>query len=374
MTNPRPFCYTPGMTPQEEALRLVRRAVRGMEGYVPGLQPRPGERLVKLNTNENPFPPSPKVLEAIHAAADGSLRLYPSPDAAPLREAAGQTYGLPASRVLCGNGSDELLAMIMRAFVDEGDTVAAFEPSYSLYPVLARISRARLVTVPLPRVRSLPEMADIPVPSPRAKIFFLTSPNSPYGCSFPAAWTARLLHRFPGLVVADEAYVDFAPESSLSLLADHPRLVIVRTLSKAYSLAGMRIGLVFAHEPLVRELSKVKDSYNVSRLAQAAGCAALKDAPYFISTRDALVAGRDRFSRELAAAGFTVLPSGANFVFAVPPAPVTARTLYEGLLRRGFLVRHLGSPSVSDGLRISIGTDSDMNALGRAMREETHGG
>ncbi len=362
------------MTPQEEALRLVRRAIRGMDGYVPGLQPAPGQRLVKLNTNENPFPPSPKVIEALQAAADSSLRLYPSPDAAPLREQAARTYGLRPSQVLCGNGSDEILAMLMRAFVDERDTVAAFEPSYSLYPVLARMTGARLVTVPLRRVSRHPEMADIPVPSLRAKVFFLTSPNSPYGCAFPAAWTARLLERFRGIVVADEAYVDFAEESALSLLAGSSRLVIVRTLSKAYSLAGMRVGLAFAQEDLIREVMKVKDSYNVSRLAQAAACAALADEAYFRTARDAIKATRERFARTLASGGFTVLPSQANFLFAVPPAGISARQLYERLLSRGFLARHLLAPSVADGLRISIGSDADMDALAKVINEASHGG
>jgi len=212
------------------------------------------------------------------------------------------------------------------------------------------------------------------VPSPRAKVFFLTSPNSPYGCAFPAAWTERLLERFRGIVVADEAYVDFDEGSALPLLAGSPRLVIVRTLSKAYSLAGMRVGLAFAHEDLVREIMKVKDSYNVSRLAQAAACAALADEPYFRTTRDAVKATRDRFSAALAARGFTVLPSQANFVFAVPPASITARALYDRLLARGFLVRHLSGAAVSDGLRISMGTAADMDALAAVMGEALHGG
>jgi histidinol-phosphate aminotransferase len=361
------------MTPQEEALRQVRRVIRGMDGYVPGLQPAPGQKLVKLNTNENPFPPSPRVIEALRAAADGSLRLYPSPDAAPLREQAALTYGLKPSQVLCGNGSDEVLAMVMRAFVDQGESVAAFEPSYSLYPVLARMSRARLVAVPLPRVSRREEMNAIPVPSPRAKVFFLSSPNSPYGCAFPPSWTARLLERFRGIVVADEAYVDFAGASALGLLAERPRLIIVRTLSKAYSLAGMRVGLAFAHEALIHELLKVKDSYNVSRLAQAAGCAALADADYFVSTRDAVLAAREKLPKSLAGQGFTVLPSDANFIFVVPPAGISARALYERLLARGFLVRHLAGAAVSDGLRISVGTAADMDALAAAVGEEVHG-
>jgi histidinol-phosphate aminotransferase len=208
----------------------------------------------------------------------------------------------------------------------------------------------------------------------KAKVFFLTSPNSPYGMVFPTPWIARLLSGFAGIVVADEAYVDFAGESSLPLLSDNPRLVIVRTLSKAYSLAGMRAGLAFAHPMLIRELMKVKDSYNVSRLAQVAACEALDDQPYFHKTRDMILATRARFSRLLTDRGFTVLPSAANFVFAVPPAGTAALTLFETLLARGFLVRHLRAPAVADGLRISIGTDAEMDSLADAMKEAAGGG
>jgi histidinol-phosphate aminotransferase len=362
------------MTSTEEALGLVRRAIREMEGYVPGLQPKPGQRLVKLNTNENPYPPSPRVLEALRAASDGAVRLYPSPEATPLREQAAATYGLHPDQVLCGNGSDEILAMILRTFVNEGDTIACFQPSYSLYPVLAGIAGARTLSVPLPRVSRAAEMDDIPVPAPAAKLFFLTTPNSPYGVVHPAAWTARLLSGFPGIVVADEAYVDFAGESALPLLSSHPRLIVVRTLSKAYSLAGMRAGLAFAHPALVREMMKVKDSYNVGRLAQVAACEALADAAYFRSTRDKVLVTRDRVAARLRARGFTVPPSGANFIFAVPPAAHPAKQLYEKLLARGFLVRSLSGAEVADGLRISIGTDADMDGLLGAIEEATGGG
>jgi len=362
------------MNAMDGALGCVRQAVRGMAGYVPGLQPGPAERIVKLNTNENPYPPSLRVLEAMRKASNETVRLYPSPDAAPLRERAAATYGLHPDQVLCGNGSDEILAMLMRAFVDAVDAIAWFQPSYSLYPVLASIAGARTAEIPLPRVTRGEEMAAIPVPAVKAKVFFLTTPNSPYGVVFPTAWIGRLLGGFPGIVVADEAYVDFADQSSLPLLSDNPRLVIVRTLSKAYSLAGMRVGLAFAHALLIKEVMKVKDSYNVSRLAQVAACEALADQQYFGKTRDMILATRARFSRLLAGIGFTVLPSAANFVFAVPPAGVAAESLFEKLLARGFLVRHLRAPAVADGLRISIGTDAEMDSLARAMKEETSGG
>jgi histidinol-phosphate aminotransferase len=314
------------------------------------------------------------VLEAMRKASNETVRLYPSPDAAPLRERAAATYHLHPDQVLCGNGSDEILAMLMRAFVDPGDTIAYFHPSYSLYPVLARIAGSRTVEIPLPRVTRREEVAAIPIPAAKAKVFFLTSPNSPYGMVFPAAWIARLLGGFSGIVVADEAYVDFADESSLPLLSDNPGLVIVRTLSKAYSLAGMRVGLAFAHTLLIREMMKVKDSYNVSRLAQVAACEALADQQYFVKTRDMILTTRARFSRHLTDIGFIVLPSASNFVFAVPPAGVSARQLFEKLFARGFLVRHLRAPAVADGLRISIGTDAEMDSLADILKEETRGG
>jgi histidinol-phosphate aminotransferase len=204
-------------------------------------------------------------------------------------------------------------------------------------------------------------------------VFFLTTPNSPYGVGFPTEWIGRLLDRFTGMVVTDEAYADFARESSLPLLASHPRLLVVRTLSKSYSLAGVRAGLAFGHAAIIREMTKVKDSYNVSRISQAAACAALEDQEHFRRTRDAVVSTRERFAAALRARGFTVLPSEANFVFAVPPAGRPARALYEGLLTRGFLVRHFSAKEISDGLRISIGTDPDMDALVRAVEEELGG-
>jgi histidinol-phosphate aminotransferase len=328
---------------------------------------------VKLNTNENPFPPSPRVITALHRATGDSLRLYPSPAGDALREQAALTYGLGPDQVLCGNGSDEILAMLMRTFVGEGEAIAYFRPSYSLYPVLAGIAGAKTVEVPLARPAGRDGIDAVPVPCPDAEVFFLTTPNSPYGFGFPTAWTARLLEAFPGIVVADEAYVDFARESALPLLAANPRLVVVRSLSKAYSLAGMRIGLALAHPAVIAEMDKVKDSYNVSRLAQAAACAALADEAYLGGTRDAILATRESFVQRLAVLGFTVVPSDANFVFAVPPAGLAARAMYDALLARGFLVRHFGTSELADGLRISIGTHEEMEALARAAGEIVHG-
>lgn len=343
-----------------------------MSAYVPGLQPGPGERrIIKLNTNENPYPPSPRALRALRAAADRRLRLYPDPACRAFREQVAAVYGLDPSQVVAGNGSDELLAIVMRTFVDEGGTVAYFTPSYSLYPVLAAGAKAKVVEVPLPR-----DATGLPVPRVRAGVFFLTTPNAPYGTGFPTAWIEALLASFPGIVVADEAYADFADETSLPLLARHPRLVIVRTLSKSHSLAGLRVGFAFAHRDIAAEMAKVKDSYNLDRPAQAAAAAALADQDRFRRNRDRIRATRARFSARLAALGFAVPPSQANFVFAaVGPGMPAARELYAGLLERGFLVRFFDRPGLDDGLRISIGTDAQMDTLARTLGELVgHGG
>jgi histidinol-phosphate aminotransferase len=247
----------------------------------------------------------------------------------------------------------------MRTFVDEGDTVAYFQPSYSLYPVLAAAARVRVVEVPLPR-----DATGLPVPQVDARVFFLSTPNAPYGIAFPTAWIETLLSTFPGIVIADEAYAEFADETSLPLLARNPRLVIVRTLSKSHSLAGLRVGLAFAHPEVAAEMAKVKDSYNLDRPAQAAAAAALADQAHFRANRDRIVSTRARFSARLAELGFAVPASQANFVFAVTGAGMpTARELYAGLLERGFLVRFFDRPGLDDGLRISIGTDAEMDAL-----------
>jgi histidinol-phosphate aminotransferase len=347
----------------DDALPLVRGTVRAMHAYVPGLQPGPGERLVKLNTNENPYPPSPRALRALRREAGRRLRLYPDPTCRALRESAARAYGLSSDQVVPGNGSDELLAIVVRTFVDAGGTVACFRPSYSLYPVLAAATPARLVEVPLPR-----DPRDLPVPRVEASVFFLTTPNAPYGIGFPTAWIARLLAAFPGIVVADEAYAEFADETALPLLAANPRLVIVRTLSKSHSLAGLRVGLAFAHPSVAAEMAKVKDSYNLDRAAQAAAAAAIADVAHVRANRDRVCATRERFAAALAWLGFAVPPSQANFVFAaVGPGMPPARELYARLLERGFLVRYFDRPGLDDGLRITIGTDGEMDALARTL-------
>ncbi len=334
---------------------FVRESIRKMAGYVPGWQPGPDETFIKLNTNENPYPPSHRVVDAIMAALNDDLRLYPSPDSRQLRKQAAELYGVDPAQVVCGNGSDEVLAILMRTFVDQGDTVAYFDPSYSLYPVLSEISSAREIRVDLPRV-----LSGVSPPDPPAKVFFLTTPNAPYGFRFPNEWIAEFLQNFQGIVVADEAYVDFARESSLSLLAEFPNLIVVRSLSKSYALAGMRVGLAVASVEIIAEMAKVRDSYNLNRLSQAAAVAALADQPHVRAQISRIIATREWLVERLRTLGFTVLPSETNFVFVVPPAKMAAADLYQHLFERGILVRYFSSPRLADGLRISIGTEDEM--------------
>jgi len=346
--------------------RRLRPVVERMHGYVPGEQPRGGAPVIKLNTNENPYPPAPGVARAIAAAAGADLRLYPDPSASALRETAARVYGLTPEQVLVGNGSDDLLTMLMRAAVGPDDVVVYPEPTYSLYDTLVTIQEGRALTIPFPPDFTLP-------PALRAtegRLLIICNPNSPSGTFTPLAVIEELVAGRDGIVVVDEAYVDFAPASALPLVGKYDNLVVLRTLSKSFSLAGMRIGLAFGAPELLAEIAKVKDSYNVSRLAIVAGVAALEDYAWMQRNVARIVATRDHLSRELAARAYDVLPSAANFVFArrvgEDQAPVQAR-----LRARGIFVRHFAVPRLADALRISVGTDEEIASLLAALDDAT---
>ncbi|MBF0623833.1 MAG: histidinol-phosphate transaminase [Magnetococcales bacterium] len=342
--------------------RWVRPCIYGMSGYVPGEQPAAGQRVVKLNTNENPHAVPPVVLEALAVALNEGLRLYPPPDAAPVREAAARAFGVDARGVVAGNGSDDLLTMIMRACVDPGETVAAPDPTYTLYPTLTRMQGGNYQAVPWLEDGGLPVAA---LAETGAKVIFVTRPNAPTGHAVPLAQVAALCRTAPGVVVLDEAYGEFADDHGLPLLAEHPNLIVTRSFSKSRSLAGLRIGLGFMSPALAEQLHKVRDSYNLDRLAQVAAVAVLEHLPAFQFAIETVKAERIRTTLSLTARGFRVAPSQANFVLAqIPAGPLSGAEWVALLKERGILVRHFpADPRLADKLRITIGTAAEMSAL-----------
>ena len=340
----------------------ARPVVERMHGYVPGEQPR-GGTVVKLNTNENPYPPAPGVIAAVAACAAADLRLYPDPMATALREAAARRYGVASEHVLVGNGSDDLLTMLMRTFVGPDDVVVYPEPTYSLYDTLVTIQEGRSLTIPFPADFALPAaLADAD-----GRVLIICNPNSPSGTFTPLDVIEDLARGREWIVVVDEAYVDFAPATALPLVARYDNVLVLRSFSKSFSLAGMRIGLAFGHPELLAELAKVKDSYNVSRVAIAAGVAALEDYTWMEQNVARIVASRARLSEELRAVGYDVLPSAANFVLARRPGEDQG-AVQAALRERGVLVRHFATPRLVDALRISVGTDEEIDRLLAELR------
>jgi histidinol-phosphate aminotransferase len=341
--------------------RLVRPLVRKLKAYVPGEQPKI-RGLVKLNTNENPYPPSPKVLKAVKAAVDGRLRLYPPPTAQLLREKLAGFHRCRPENVIVGNGSDELLAMAVRTFVDPGGTVQGFDPSYSLYPVLAETHGARWASVPLGADFSLP-----PRFRSKAPLTFVTTPNAPSGRAYRTGELDALCAAARGVVVLDEAYVDFADGDAMSVALKRPNVLVARTFSKGYSLCYLRAGYFVGHPALIGALDRVRDSYNVNGLAQVAALATLDDLPYYRKNFARIVSTRGRLVAGLTDLGFEVRPTQTNFVLARPPR-FPAKAWLEKLRARKVLVRWFDLPAVRDFLRITVGTDGEVGTLLRAAR------
>jgi histidinol-phosphate aminotransferase len=379
---------------------LIRPLVRDLHAYVPGEQPKI-KGLIKLNTNENPYPPSPKVLAAVKTAVDGRLRLYPNPTAQALREKLAKLHRCCADNIIVGNGSDELLALATRAFVEpkvgqasrlfgaggtpallcSASIVQFFTPSYSLYPVLADIHGATKNAVPLKSDFSLPSVAELK--SGRGKppkggtpnhwdfdtaLTFVTTPNAPSGRGYPTKELDELCRAQKGVVVLDEAYVDFAEENALKLALKHPHVLVARTFSKAYSLCFQRIGYFVGHRDLIAALHKIRDSYNVNGLGQIAAEATLDDLPYYRANFKKIIATREWLSRELTKLGFRVLPSRTNFILA-RPSRFSAPAWLQSLRVQKILVRWFGRPEVKDYLRITIGTAAEAEALVNAVRK-----
>lgn len=345
--------------------------IRDLDPYVPGEQP-PGTGWVKLNTNENPFPPSPRV-EAAVTAEVGNLPRYPQPVSAPLRHALARQHKVLPEQVIVGNGSDEILNLLIRAYCDRDRPAGYMVPSYSLYPVLAAAHGVPVREVSFAREMVLETEKILETGAP---VFFLTSPNAPTGISFRTSELAKLAEAYPGLLVIDEAYVAYAEEDARPLLGAYPNVVIVRTFSKSHSLAGLRVGYALAHPEVIVALDKIRDSYNVNRLSQAGALAALEDSGYTKAILGKIVRIRDYHFHDFTTRGWFTYPSQANFLFTEPidrdgqAGPEVAAHVFDFLKSRKILVRRFPKlPQTASFLRISIGTEEEMLSLTDALDE-----
>ncbi len=337
----------------------IAESVKKLEAYVPGEQPR-SRRIVKLNTNENPYPPSPRCADVLKDFDLDHLRRYPDPVFNRLRTEIARLNGTTPEHVFVGNGSDEILTLAARAFVENDEAIGSLDPSYSLYKTLAAIRKVEWVGC---KNSEITEYRNIEIPKEKkVSLFLWTNPNAPTGAFTEPKKIAAFAKTFPGVVLIDEAYADFARDNCMAL-ATAPRnenVIVMRTFSKSYSLAGLRVGYCVGPVELIGALYKVKDSYNVDAVAQAVACAALKDRAYHRKTVARVVKTRDAFTAALRLRGWDVPPSDANFVFARPPAPLTAADLFTQLRRRRVFVRYFPGAKTGDRLRITIGTDAEM--------------
>ena len=345
-------------------MKYGRAILKDVEGYVPGEQPK-SANVIKLNTNENPYPPSPKVLEALAGLGPDALRKYPDPLSVNLRQACAERHGYPgADWAIIGNGMDELLAMVVRTFVDPGDTILTTSPTYTLYETLAQLHGARIAMVDLDNAFQLAE-AFFNTP---ARLCFLPRPNAPSGVCVPRDDVERLCREFDGVVVIDEAYVDFADDNCMDFAKRFDNAIIMRTFSKSFSLCGLRIGLAIAQPDIISEFLKTKDSYNMNAASQAAGLAAILDHGHMEANAAKVKATRARLAEALRALGFAVTPSQSNFVLAFWDGTPTARGIFEELKKRCIFVRYFNTPRLKDAMRISVGTDGEIDALLKAIR------
>ncbi|MGN6369173.1 MAG: histidinol-phosphate transaminase [Phycisphaerae bacterium] len=358
-------------------MSILRPNVLSSPGYVPGEQPT-DPAVIKLNTNENPYPPSPKVLDAIHAISPEQLRKYPSPSGQPFREAAAKVHNLTPDHILPFNGGDELLSVAIRSAASEHDSVAFLEPSYSLYPVLTQMNGSPAlklsydITEPSQQIENRKSKIENPtwqlppdIENTPAKILLIVNPNAPSGHLDPLDRLSHIAQNFKGLLLIDEAYVDFAPHSARPLVQKHANVLLLRTLSKGYSLAGLRFGYAIAKPSLLKQIEKVRDSYPVDAISIAAATAAISDQPYASETWQKVIAERTRLAAALRERNFTLPDSHSNFLLATAPqnAKLTAQQLYESLKARNILVRWWNLPRIADKIRITVGTPEQNSRL-----------
>ncbi|MGH7846783.1 MAG: histidinol-phosphate transaminase [Candidatus Binatia bacterium] len=350
--------------------QYLRENIARLQAYVPGEQLQ-DQGIIKLNTNENPYPPSSRVLRALRAAINSSLRLYPEPLSDTLRNQAAAVYGVEPDNILAGNGSDELLSILVRCFVGAGDRVAYPVPTYTLYDTLVAIQEAENLTVDFGRDFSLPEA----LATQNAALTLLCNPNSPSGTLVSLRAIKKLARSVMGVLVVDEAYIDFAKNaqsSAIPLIRNFPNLVVLRSFSKSFSLAGMRIGLAFGTRDMIAGMAKIKDSYNLNRLSLVAASAALQDMRWMRRNVRRIQQARAQLTQSLNRLGFSVHPSQANFVLARREGNNLKR-LYEGLKTRKILVRYFDVPGLEDALRITVGTPRQVKALTKEIEAISNG-
>ncbi len=343
-------------------MNFARASIASMTGYVPGVQPDPREEYIKLNSNENPFPPSPKVKNVLRSLAYEDLRLYPDPLSGELRQKIGKLYDVSADQVICGNGSDDILNIIVRTFAQPGEAVGFHVPTFPLYRILGVIHGAQVISLPMVEPFDRP-----PMPPDGVKVFFLPNPNSPVGFGFSANLVAQMAAKIKGILVVDEAYAEFAGENALALLRHYENIIIVRTVSKSYSLAGVRLGYAIAQEKMVAEMMKVKDPFNVTRLTQAIVAAALDDQEYLQKNISAIIQTREWFTKKASSLGYRIIPSQANFIFPEPPQKGRGKKFYHALFRERVLTRYYDEEGLRDGVRMTIGPQQEMEQVLRVM-------
>jgi histidinol-phosphate aminotransferase len=342
-----------------------RPNIAEMKGYVPGEQPQ-GDKFIKLNTNECPYQCSPKVKAAIGRVVQAGLQKYPDPLATAFRIRAGELLDVDPEWILCGNGSDDILTIVTRTFVGTSDMVRFANPSYLLYRTLAEIQGAACDIVNYNDDWSLPK--EFSNANDWLRLAYLANPNSPSGTMVPPERVADIAAALPCPLLVDEAYVDFADTNCLALVAENERIMVARTLSKSYALAGLRFGYVVAQPHVIRELRKVKDSYNCDALSIAGATAAIDDQAWLAEMRAAILKTRDRLTSTLTELGFAAVPSQANFVWAPHPSrPV--EPIFQQLKASGVLVRYMNYPDWGDGLRITVGTDDQVDACLALLRD-----
>jgi histidinol-phosphate aminotransferase len=344
-------------------MSYFRENIEKAKGYEPGFQPKQTD-VLKLNTNENPYPPSPKVLEVLAEIKSEQLRRYPDPVGEQFRQAAAKLHGVSTDNIMCCNGGDELLTLAFRAFCDENRPVAYPVPTYSLYPVLANLQNCKAIEVPFdPEFNLPPKLA-----AAGAALTIVCNPNAPSGTFIPVSKLASLADELNGVLLIDEAYIDFAEDNCLTLVADFDNVIILRSMSKGYGLAGLRFGYAVAPPDLVAGLMKVKDSYNVNAVAIALATAAIKDQRYFRKNVETIKKQRKRLTEQLRALNFDVLESCTNFLLAKSKQG-KAGEIYDKLVQRNVYVRYFDLPALSDKLRITVGTGEQNDKLVSALKE-----